>query len=382
MFGQLAELSYQGEANSQSSSLTIRTLGALEIRWLGQPVSGLDSRKAQALLIYLALNRGPQERSHLAGLLWGERPETHARRNLRHALWSLRRQLDADLLCGDRLRIGLNPDFPGWVDALAFAAGLAQAARCRQAGDVPAAMRHLHQAVDLYAGDFLAHFELAGSPDFEHWVVRRRAWLHQRALDACAALTTYHTRRGEYSWALEYAQRQVALEPWWEEGNRQLIQLLALTGQRSAALAHYERFRQTLVAELGVEPMEETSALVERIQAAPASSASPPLPEHSVPALPFVGREAQHARLVASWELARQGQGRLTLVEGEAGVGKTRLAGEVLRYAAAQGATILRGRCYEFGDSIPYQPIVAALRSYLRSLSPSPRLAIFPSPAR
>ncbi|MGC9358088.1 MAG: ABC transporter substrate-binding protein, partial [Anaerolineae bacterium] len=78
----------------------------------------------------------------------------------------------------------------------------------------------------------------------------------------------------------------------------------------------------------------------------------------------FVGREEEHAKLVSAWEATRQGRGQLTLVEGEAGVGKTRLLDEVLRYAKTQGAKVLRGRCYEFGGSVPYQPIAEALRVY------------------
>ena len=81
--------------------------------------------------------------------------------------------------------------------------------------------------------------------------------------------------------------------------------------------------------------------------------------------LPFVGRGDEHAQLVAWWERARRGEGGLALVEGEAGVGKTRLVEEVARYAEAQGAVVLRGRCYEFGGGVPYQPIAEALRSIL-----------------
>ncbi|RME83015.1 MAG: transcriptional regulator, partial [Caldilineae bacterium] len=71
-------------------SLTLKTLGRLEILWQGAPVHLLKMRKNQALLIYLAANPGLHDRSRLAGLLWGDLPEAHARRNLRHALWKLR----------------------------------------------------------------------------------------------------------------------------------------------------------------------------------------------------------------------------------------------------------------------------------------------------
>ena len=81
--------------------------------------------------------------------------------------------------------------------------------------------------------------------------------------------------------------------------------------------------------------------------------------------LPFVGREAEHETLVNWWESSQRDAGHLALVEGEAGVGKTRLVEEVIRYAEAQGATVLRGHCYEFGSGVPYQPIAEALRAVL-----------------
>ena len=349
-------------------SLTVTTLGRLDIRWKGQPVPGLTLRKTQALLVYLAMNPRPHDRGRLAGLLWGDRPEEQARRNLRHALCELRRHLGPALLDGDRLSIGLSPDIPCQVDALIFQAEIERARSARRGRESEAAIGHLQAAVALYQGEFLAGFDLPGCPEFEEWATRRRAWLQERALEALAHLAAYCMQRGEYDRALDYARRQLALEPWWEEAHRQVMSLLALTGQRSAALAQYEECRRLLAEELGLEPLEETTALRDRIRSARPLPA-PVLPGAPAPALPFVGRGREHSQLVAWWEAARQGQGQLALVEGEAGVGKTRLVEEVIRYAEAQGATVLRGRCYEFGGGVPYQPIAEALRSILNPRS-------------
>ncbi len=353
------------EPPSQPPGLTVTTLGRLEIRWNGQPTPGLNLRKTQALLVYLTLNPGRHDRGRLAGLLWGDQPEEHARRNLRHALLELRQHLAPPLLESDRLTVGLNPRIPCQVDALTFEAELEQAGRCQRAGEsAAAAIRHLEAAVALYQGEFLAQFDLPDCPEFTEWAARRRAGLQERALDALGRLAAHYTQRGEYDRALSHVRRQLALEPWWEEAHRQAMTLLALTGQRSAALAQYEECRRLLAEELGLEPLDETSALYERILTG-AGECSPPLLHSSAPSLPFVGREQEHATLVAWWEAARQGQGKLALVEGEAGIGKTRLVDEVIRYAETQGAVALRGRCYEFGSDVPYQPIAEALRSIL-----------------
>ncbi|HEC34934.1 MAG TPA: hypothetical protein ENI39_00180, partial [Anaerolineae bacterium] len=362
--------------------LTINTLGRLEIRWGGEVVP-LKLRKTQALLVYLALNPGPHDRSRLAGLLWGDRPEEHARRNLRHALSQLRR-LAPTILESDRLTVRLSEQIVCRVDARIFEAEIERAERRRRAGDPEGAVRALRTALDLYQGEFLADFDLPGCPEFEEWVTRRRAWLHQQALDALVHLASYYERRGEYERALHYARRLLALDPWREEAHRQLMRLLALTGQRSTALAQYEKCRRLLAEELGLEPLEETTALYEQIRDGEKSPhlpipSSPHLPISPSPHLPFVGRGDEHAQLVAWWERAQRGEGRLALVEGEAGVGKTRLVEEVARYAEAQGAVVLRGRCYEFGNGVPYQPVAEALRVYLRE-TPSPPLPLSLSP--
>lgn len=94
--------------SDQLPGLVVKTLGGLAISWAGQEVSDLTLRKTQALLVYLATHPGQHDRGRLAGLLWGELPEEQARRNLRHALFSLRARFGPALLQSDRLTVGLN----------------------------------------------------------------------------------------------------------------------------------------------------------------------------------------------------------------------------------------------------------------------------------
>ncbi|MBN1261619.1 MAG: AAA family ATPase, partial [Anaerolineae bacterium] len=354
-------------------SLRLKTLGRLEIRWLDQPVITLTLRKSQALLVYLAMASDPQDRSRLAGLLWGELPEENARRNLRHALHTLRQVLVPDFIESNRLIAGLSSSYPCHVDALDFEASLTLAARRRKAGELDASVTHLEAAVSLYQGDFLDSFDVAESLEFEAWSASQRAQLRMHFLEALDFLVTYWTQRGVYERALRYARRQLLAEPLWEKSHRQMMTLLALTGQRSAALSQYQACRRILAGELGLEPLEETTALYRSIQSSnyPASSGNGmAFREAAVDALPFVGREAEHARLADRWDAARRGNGGLTLGEGEAGVGKTRLVDEVLRFVELQGATVVRGRCYEFGGGVPYQPIAEALRAHLHAAPP------------
>ena len=130
---------------------------------------------------------------------------------------------------------------------------------CRRGGAAPAVsggngLERLAQAVALYQGRFLGGFSLGDAPAFEEWQLLQRERLHRQALDALATLVERYTAQGAYEDALGYAWRQVELDPWREAAQRQLIHLLALTGERGAALRQYEVCCGILEEELGVEP--------------------------------------------------------------------------------------------------------------------------------
>src|SRR5436189_2068452 len=132
----------------------------------------------------------------------------------------------------------------------------------------------------------------------------KREGLRRQALEAFHRLSTYHDARAEYEPALQYAYRQLDLEPWREEAHRQVMRLLALTGQRSAALAQYETCRQVLAEELDAEPDAETTALYERLRAGEvvddATAQHLPASRHNLPRqlAPFVGRRGELERII------------------------------------------------------------------------------------
>lgn len=290
--------------------LTIHALGGLQITLDGAPVSGFISSKAQALLCYLALN--PQQvylRASLAALFWGDMPDEDAATNLRQVIANLKKLLEPYLEI-TRQSLAFNPRMPHWIDAQAF---------------------ELQRDTSLYRGELLAGFSISDAPEFDHWLTTQRERLHDLARRLLREQAAAERDAGHEAAALATLNRLLRLDPLYEEAQREVMLLLAITGQRSAALAHYDRFCELLWDELAVEPEIETLRLYERIRAARRLSE---LPNETTP---FIGRSDELAELT---RLLNDSTCRLITIAGLGGMGKTRLA---LRLAHMQAGRMLHG---------------------------------------
>jgi tetratricopeptide (TPR) repeat protein len=221
----------------------------------------------------------------------------------------------------------------------------------------------LPAAIAAYRGDFLEGFSLNDTPEFENWAGLQREVWHRRLASVFDRLSQTQAERGEQIAAIETATRWVGHDPLNEAAHRRLMELHFAHGNRSAALQAYEAGREILKRELDTEPEPETQALAERIRTAQIHSREPQKRAAPHGDAPFVGRSAEHTALVKTFYDVRRYQTRLITLEGEPGIGKTRLAKEFLRWAGAQGAVALEGRAFETGSRVPYQPVVEALRS-------------------
>jgi predicted ATPase/DNA-binding SARP family transcriptional activator len=325
---------------NQAETLQIRCLGGLSTNLGARPLSGFHSSKAQALLCYLAVTRRAHSRSALAGLFWPDLPETNARANLRKVLSNLR-TLVGPYLTISRHGVSINLQAALWLDVAIFEEATARVASPEQ----------LNAAVSLYQGDFLVGFDLNGAPVFEQWSLSQRARLRELAVQALKRLHAHHVASQDFVTAIRHLGQLLMIEPWREEAHRQLIRLLAQTGQRSAALRQFETCRQLLRDELGVEPSGATQALYDEIandqldQTTPTTSSLEldlyaPTASHPSQSLPaqtsaFVGRDQELSVLRG---LIADPEVRLITVVGPGGIGKTRLAVAAVAEQLGSGA--------------------------------------------
>jgi len=253
--------------------LEIRTLGGLAITC--GPVRGLATRKAEAVLVYLACQEHAQPRETLAELFWPDRPQAQALASMRVTLSRLRQQL-APFITATRQTIGMNPECPYWLDMAELEDQLTLVG-----DDLHTTASILARAVEMYHGDFLAGFFVQGCPEFEDWARHERDRLRRTIIERLWALVRHDLHHGSSYDGITHAAQLLRIDPLHEETHRHLMLLLAQTGQRAEALRQFEICRTVLAAELAIEPDVETFDLYQKIREGSTVTARPVvLPRH------------------------------------------------------------------------------------------------------
>jgi predicted ATPase/DNA-binding SARP family transcriptional activator len=304
----------------------------LRLFLLGSPYMMVDqqmvvpeTRKAFALLIYLAITEERHARDALATLLWPDQDQGRARRSLRHALWLLKKAGVGDWLVTEGDSLWLKAVY--WSDVSAFRAALQE--------------NELAEGVSFYRNDFLTGFTLRDCPDFDDWQFRQTEQLRLLLSRALETLTLRAIEDADYQSGLNYAHQWRSLDPLHEPAQRALMTLYAQRGQYAAALRQYQECARVLDEELGIEPEPATQRLYEAIrtrrfstlageQRQDQSEASPGVAEgshgkHNLSPMPtpFIGRERELHDLD---RLLTVSDTRLITILAAGGMGKTRLA--------------------------------------------------------
>jgi DNA-binding SARP family transcriptional activator len=333
-----------------------RTLGPIELSVDGGPAPAeLLWRKHLALLIYLARSpRRGRSREHLMGLLWGDRTDAAARHSLSEALRVIRRHAGEGSVEVTVGQVRLEPSSVQLdVDRLEELAA---------AGDWTAAS-------GLVSGEFLEGFAVAEASEFEDWLAAERELWNRRGLEVLVSCAEAQLQVGEVEEACGFAQRALTLQPMSELALRSVVRCRSLAGDRTGALALFERFHARLAEESGVEPSGETRALIERVRRERAPHPETQMAHTEPPALvrpPLEGRGQELQRLLAATAKSVQTRRAVLLVlEGDAGMGKSRLLDELLSRLRLDGISVAAARAVEADRAEPWSGVLALARGGL-----------------
>ena len=343
--------------------MEFRILGPLEVVDDGRAV-GLGGARPRALLAILLLRRNevvPAERLR-EDLYGAEQPVTGAK-SLQAHISRLRKALGPNRVHTRGGGYGLEVA-PDEVDADRFADQLGAGRSALAAGKAASAEHSFMEALALWRGPPLTDFAYQ---EFAQAEITRLEELRLACLEELFEARLALARHSETVGELE---RLVAEHPLRERLRGQLMLALYRDGRQAEALRAYQAARRALVEGLGIEPGPGCASFTTRsCSRTPRSSASATLAAQPSRGA-FVGREKELGQLLAELDEAASGRGRLVLVAGEPGIGKSRLAEELIAHARARGTQVLVGRCWEAGGAPAYWPWVQALRTYTRGVEP------------
>ncbi len=322
----------------------------LQFSWFGTPrieshtgAFHLPTRKATALLAFLSGSGQSLSRESLAALFWPEFDQTRAQANFRRTLVSINQVLGHGILHSDREKVGIDPNVPVWTDVGEFCSLLSSIQVHAHPETVcPECVVQLEQAVSLYRGDFLAGFNLKDCPEFDDWQCLQRERFRSNLAWMLDRLTGAYEANREWEKAILRGRQWVSLDRLHEPAQRRLMQILALSGQRSAAIRQYEECEHWLQVDLGQPPEQETITLYEQVRTGKIESRGTRSQVSTVPSQgdlynqPLIKTKLfipqRHSGLVSRPHLLNKldqgAQKALTLISAPAGYGKTTLLSE------------------------------------------------------
>ena len=349
-------------------------LGPLEVVGGGGAVAVPGPRQRGLLAALLASANQVMPAERLVEELWGDRPPPSAATALQVNVSRLRRVLGAAGGGDGAAIVTRRPGYllrvePDDVDALRFERLAARGRAALVGGDLRQAAEDLGAAAALWRGPALGEFP--DQPSVQSWRARldrlRLAAIEGR-IDADLALGRHHE-------VVDELYQLVEAEPLRERLWAQLMLALYRAGRQGESLRAFTRLRAVLDDELGIEPGPDLKRLEEQVLLQkPELDWKPPARSISTgPAPgatgrrrpPLVGREPELRALAGHLDSALRGEGRVVLVRGEPGIGKTRLAEELASMAEQRAAAVLWGRCVEDAGTGPYWPWAEALRGWL-----------------
>jgi DNA-binding SARP family transcriptional activator len=332
-------------AYRSASVVQISLLGGFAVTVSGESVEDRwRLRKAKTLVKLLALAPGHRlHRDTVVDRLWPDIEPGAAANNLHQIVYTIRHMMGPESITLNDDVVRLCPTSALRVDVDVFEQ---TAAAARRTGDIGA----LQHALQLWTGPLLPEDQYAD------WAIEDRERLTETHAAVTTLLGSKLSEQGELDAALALLEPLASQHPREEQLHRVLINVLAGLGRRWEAIETYERLRDRLDDAYAAEPEPETKALYRRLLTGAHNHPGPRMQ-------PLVGREQEWKRLLASWQRASDGKSHLFLISGEAGIGKSRLAEELLVWADQQGIATARTRSYQAEGRLALAPVTEWLRS-------------------
>jgi DNA-binding SARP family transcriptional activator len=336
-------------------SLAVRVLGEFGVD--GVEPQALGSKKARLALQCLALGAGQVVPSDaLADALWGQDSPSRPGDQLAVLMSRLRSVLGKERIEHRDGGYLLRAD---WLDATELAALSDEAQRRLDAGNVTGAVAAARVALSLLNGP-------GPAPVPGEWARLRQAELARLASRARRVAATALLEAGDWVGVVDAATASLERDAYDEAALRVLLRAYVLGGQVATALSAYAAARERFADELGADPSPETAGLYLAIlRGELAAQARPP----ASAATGLVGRDDELSYLDAAAVRARGGRSvRVTVVDGEPGIGKTTLVRAWAGQRSAAGDTVLLASCGPLDRAMPLDALLDALARLLRRL--------------
>ncbi len=315
-------------------NISVRLFSAPTVQVNGKTLS-FRTKKAEALFYYLLVKK-QASRDQLVYLLWSEEEEGTAKKNLRNALYNIRRAFNENILqTPGKSIVMLNPEINIDCDLYSFLKGD-------------------KNSTTAYSGEFLQGFYVKGCREFDEWLQTAREDYKNSYIAILYSQLEEASKENKIE-TIEYLCRLlIAEDPYDERAYKILLKGCINAGAFNKGVAYYKRLAEILQRELGIEPDNEAQALYKELLQK--RSLLEKASSQQGPSLLF-GRYQELMRLRNHYNSFINGDGYKALfIFGEAGIGKTLLKEHFLRELEDQPLYIFQANCYQAEESFYLRP--------------------------
>ncbi|ADL13438.1 AAA family ATPase [Acetohalobium arabaticum] len=314
----------------------------LEVTVLGTPVVELDGKpidfpykKVEALLYYLVVKKKTR-RNKLASLLWGDMEESKAKKNLRNALYQLKKTVgDQVIETPDRFIVTLDDNCDLQLDLDEFLAN-------KDAS-----------SIKLYEGEFLNDFLVKNASEFNDWVFEQMNYCEQLYIKLLKQQIKECKAAGQLQQGISYLETLLEVNEFDEIAYRDLMEFYSEQGNIAKAIETYKLLEDQLETKLGITPDKKTVELLQNIK----ENISANIEEDNSIDKEFIGREEElEAVMNLLYRFTAGAQNHSCFVFGEAGIGKTELVRQALASVRLENCLVVKTNCYQAEERYIFKP--------------------------